>query len=127
MSAANLAADLDAWLRILTLHDEADLAEAEPQTMRLRIYHQPARLARPGPRLSSSPGTASPPCHNRLEPHDRIPTRAGPAPTKTRTEDTRTTPETWKPAQPQRHAKTPPDNLGNKRGEPITSPNSNHR
>lgn len=46
MSAANLAADLDAWLRLLTLHDQADLAEAEPQTMRLRIYHQPARFAR---------------------------------------------------------------------------------
>uniref|UniRef100_A0AAU1IDC6 Transposase n=1 Tax=Streptomyces sp. NBC_00180 TaxID=2903632 RepID=A0AAU1IDC6_9ACTN len=46
MAAANTAADLDAWLRLLTLHDQDDLAEAEPQTMRLRIYHQPARLAR---------------------------------------------------------------------------------
>ncbi|MFE4799129.1 hypothetical protein ACFRFL_29695 [Streptomyces sp. NPDC056708] len=41
-----MAADLDAWLRLLAFHDRADLAEAEPQTMRLRIYHQPARLAR---------------------------------------------------------------------------------
>ncbi|MBB4932736.1 hypothetical protein F4561_003556 [Lipingzhangella halophila] len=41
----NLAADLDAWLRLLTLHDDQELARAEPETMRLRIYHLPARLA----------------------------------------------------------------------------------
>lgn len=44
--ASNLAADLDAWLRLLTLHDDEDLARAEPETMRFRIYHQSARLAR---------------------------------------------------------------------------------
>ncbi|MBB5489783.1 IS1380 family transposase [Nocardiopsis metallicus] len=44
--AANLAADLDAWLRLLTLHDAEDLADAEPESMRFRIYHLPARLAR---------------------------------------------------------------------------------
>ncbi|MFZ3492017.1 IS1380 family transposase [Streptomyces sp. 5.8] len=43
---ANLAADLDAWLRLLGLHDESDLAEAEPDTMRFRLYHLPARLSR---------------------------------------------------------------------------------
>lgn len=43
--AANLAADLDAWLRLLTLHDDDELARAEPDTMRFRIYHLPARLA----------------------------------------------------------------------------------
>ncbi|MGW7355799.1 hypothetical protein ACWGI0_03745 [Streptomyces sp. NPDC054802] len=42
--AANLAADLDAWLRLLALHDQDDLADAEPETMRFRIYHLPARL-----------------------------------------------------------------------------------
>ncbi len=41
MLAANLAADLDAWLRLLALHDQGDLADAEPDTMRFRIY--PAR------------------------------------------------------------------------------------
>ncbi|MGW0885856.1 IS1380 family transposase [Streptomyces sp. NPDC002671] len=46
MLAANLAADLDAWLRLLTLHDSEDLADAEPDTMRFRLYHLPARLAR---------------------------------------------------------------------------------
>ena len=46
MLAANVAADLDAWLRLLALHDQEDLADAEPQTMRMRIYHQAGRLAR---------------------------------------------------------------------------------
>lgn len=45
MLAANLACDLDAWLRLLTLHDQHDLADAEPDTMRFRLYHLPARLA----------------------------------------------------------------------------------
>ncbi|MFD0507482.1 IS1380 family transposase [Streptomyces chiangmaiensis] len=43
---ANLAADLDAWLRLLTLHDTGELATAEPDTMRFRLYHLPARLAK---------------------------------------------------------------------------------
>jgi len=46
MLAANLAADLNAWLRLLALHDEPDLAQAEPDTMRFRLYHLPARLSR---------------------------------------------------------------------------------
>ncbi|MFE9922848.1 IS1380 family transposase [Streptomyces sp. NPDC005774] len=46
MLAANLAADLDAWVRLLGLHDIADLADAEPDTMRFRLYHLPARLAK---------------------------------------------------------------------------------
>lgn len=45
MLAANLAADLDAWLRLLALHDIDDLADAEPDTMRFRPYHLPTRLA----------------------------------------------------------------------------------
>ncbi|MFF3404029.1 hypothetical protein ACFYW6_36770 [Streptomyces sp. NPDC002659] len=44
--AANMAADLDAWVRLLALHDQADLAYAEPDTMRFRLYHLPARLAK---------------------------------------------------------------------------------
>ncbi|MFD0507779.1 transposase [Streptomyces chiangmaiensis] len=46
MLTANLAADLDAWLRLLTLHDTGELATAEPDTMRFRLYHLPARLAK---------------------------------------------------------------------------------
>jgi hypothetical protein len=45
MLAANVAADLDAWLRLLTLHDVDGLADAEPDTMRFKLYHLPARLA----------------------------------------------------------------------------------
>ncbi len=46
MLTANLAVGLDAWLRLPALHDEADLADAEPDTMRFRLYHLPARLSR---------------------------------------------------------------------------------
>jgi hypothetical protein len=42
--AANLAADLDAWTRLLGLYDDADLAKAEPQTLRYCLWHLPARL-----------------------------------------------------------------------------------
>ena len=45
MLAANLASDLDAWVRLLALHTIKDLADAEPETMRFRLYHLPARLA----------------------------------------------------------------------------------
>jgi hypothetical protein len=37
--AANLAADLDAWTRLLGLHDHDDLAGAEPGTLRYRLLH----------------------------------------------------------------------------------------
>lgn len=42
MLAANLARDLDAWTRLLALHD----AGAEPDTVRFRLYYPPARLSR---------------------------------------------------------------------------------
>jgi hypothetical protein len=41
---ATLAADLDAWTRLLLLHDEPELAAAEPETIRRKLYHLPARL-----------------------------------------------------------------------------------
>jgi hypothetical protein len=43
--AANIAADLTAWTRLLGLYDIEDLREAEPDTLRYRIWHIPARLA----------------------------------------------------------------------------------
>ncbi|MFV2096625.1 IS1380 family transposase [Micromonospora sp. LOL_014] len=43
--ASNIAADLDAWTRLLGLHDQPDLAHAEPDTLRYRILHLPAKLA----------------------------------------------------------------------------------
>jgi hypothetical protein len=42
--AANIAADLAAWSRLLGFHDCADLSEAEPDTLRCRVWHLPARL-----------------------------------------------------------------------------------
>jgi Transposase DDE domain group 1 len=44
--AANIAADLTAWTRLLGFHDDPDLGEADPDTFRYRIWHIPARLAR---------------------------------------------------------------------------------
>jgi hypothetical protein len=44
--AANLAADLDVWTRLLGLYDEPHLARAEPQTLRYCLWHLPARLVR---------------------------------------------------------------------------------
>ncbi|MET7391756.1 hypothetical protein ACFYPT_42250 [Streptomyces sp. NPDC005529] len=45
MLSANLAADLDAWLRLLALHHIDGLADAEPGTIRFRLQHLPARLS----------------------------------------------------------------------------------
>ena len=42
--AANIAADLAAWTRLLGLHDQPDLAHAEPGTLRYRLLHLPAKL-----------------------------------------------------------------------------------
>ncbi|WP_327247881.1 IS1380 family transposase [Streptomyces sp. NBC_01320] len=42
--ASTLAADLDAWTRLLLLHDEPGLAKSEPETIRRKLYHLPARL-----------------------------------------------------------------------------------
>jgi len=44
--AANIAADLAAWSRLLGLHDCGGLQDAEPDTLRYRIWHIPARLVR---------------------------------------------------------------------------------
>src|SRR5690242_5225134 len=43
--AANLAADLAAWCRLLGLYDQDDLKDAEPDTLRYRLLSLPARLA----------------------------------------------------------------------------------
>jgi hypothetical protein len=46
VTAANIAADLAAWTRLLGHCDDPDLREADPDTLRYRIWHLPARLAR---------------------------------------------------------------------------------
>jgi hypothetical protein len=68
MLAANLAADLDAWVRLLALHDNDGLADAEPDTMRFRLYHLPARLADHARRrwLASTPPGLGEGVHQRL-------------------------------------------------------------
>ena len=43
---ANIAADLTTWTRLLGLHGNPDLSEADPDTLRYRVWHIPARLAR---------------------------------------------------------------------------------
>src|SRR6266700_3451882 len=44
--AANIAADLSAWCRLLGLYDCDGLKDAEPDTLRYRLWHLPARLVR---------------------------------------------------------------------------------
>jgi hypothetical protein len=44
--AANIAADLSAWCRLLGLYDCDDLKDAEPDTLRYRLWSLPARLVR---------------------------------------------------------------------------------
>ncbi len=44
--AANIAADLAAWTRLLGHHDDPGLREANPDTLRYQVWHLPARLAR---------------------------------------------------------------------------------
>jgi hypothetical protein len=43
--AANIAADLAAWNRLLGLCEDDDLRDADPDTLRYRIWQIPARLA----------------------------------------------------------------------------------
>ncbi|MFZ3494147.1 transposase [Streptomyces sp. 5.8] len=130
MLTANLAADLDAWLCLLPLNDEDGLADAEPDTMRFRLYHLPARLSRHARSRWLRIETTWPWANafttawtriNSLPPDSRVP-----APTKARTEQSSR--ETWNPGAPCSDTRRPhPTPAGIKRGEPITSTNSNHR
>jgi hypothetical protein len=42
--AANIAADLAAWTRLLGRHDEEELRDANPDTLRYRVWRLPAGL-----------------------------------------------------------------------------------
>jgi hypothetical protein len=44
--AASIAAGLTAWARLLGLHDQEELRDATPDTLRCRLWHVPARLVR---------------------------------------------------------------------------------
>ena len=57
--AANIAADLQAWCRLLGLHDIDGLRDAEPDTLRHRLWHvPPARPPRPPPHPEDQPRLA---------------------------------------------------------------------
>jgi hypothetical protein len=43
--AANIAADLTAWTRLLGFCDDEDLRDADPDTLRYRVWRTPAKLA----------------------------------------------------------------------------------
>ena len=59
MLAANLAADLVAWCRLLGLYDCEDLKDAEPDTLRYRLLSLPARRsATPRPSAEDQPQLA---------------------------------------------------------------------
>ena len=82
--AANIAADLTAWTRLLGFHDDDDLREADQDTLRYRIWHIPARLARharqrilkhqPGLAMEggipASAGSGSAPCPHPPDQHE---------------------------------------------------------
>jgi Transposase DDE domain group 1 len=51
LTAVMLAVDLLAWTQTILLHDHRTLAKAEPKTLRYRLLHVAARLARSGRRL----------------------------------------------------------------------------
>jgi hypothetical protein len=55
--AANIAADLSAWCRLLGLYDCGDLKDAEPDTLR-GCGRCPAGPPRPCPRAEAQPGLA---------------------------------------------------------------------
>ncbi|MER7960167.1 transposase [Streptomyces sp. NPDC096030] len=133
MLTADLAAGLDAWLRLLTLHDQEDLAGAGPGTMRFRLHRLPARLAeharrrrlrtgRSWPRagafvlawqrLSALPAVTWPPAPRPDEDQE------GEQPAALRARGTR------RPRSVTRRPRPTP--TGTKRGEPTTSRNSNH-
>jgi Transposase DDE domain group 1 len=44
--AAGIGADLAAWTRLLCHHDDPDLRDANPDTLRYRVWHLPVKLAR---------------------------------------------------------------------------------
>ena len=46
LTAVMIAVDLIAWAQTLVLHDQPDLAKAEPKTLRYRLLHTAARITR---------------------------------------------------------------------------------
>ncbi|MFH9732528.1 hypothetical protein [Streptomyces sp. NPDC017260] len=131
MLAANLVTDLDAWLFLLVLHDQDELADAEPDTV---LDLPPARPARSHARrrhLHLAPnwpwaatfrsGLATPDRPDRRHLTNR------PRLDEDQEGEPRVTPGPWNPAQPQRQAKTLTAHSGDKEGEVITLCGDDHR
>jgi hypothetical protein len=108
--AANIAADLAAWTRLLGLHDDADLREANPGTLRpgsgtsppgspATPASAPSRSAPTGPgRTRSSPaGTGCAPCPHPPDRHE-----------PPRQRERRTTPAPSEPVRPRAPRAPPP-------------------
>jgi Transposase DDE domain group 1 len=51
LTAVMIAVDLIAWAQTIVLHDQPDLAKAEPKTLRYRLLHVAARITRGQRRL----------------------------------------------------------------------------
>jgi len=51
LTAVMLAVDLISWAQTILLHDHPALSRAEPKTLRYRLLHVAARLARGGRQL----------------------------------------------------------------------------
>jgi hypothetical protein len=132
--AANIAADLDAWLRLLALHDIDDLADAEPDTMRFRLYHLPARPPRrprppplPADREDLALGQSVHPLLATTDrPADHHLTTRPPTPTRQGKEQAAPLPGAVEPRRSRSDTRRPPPAITrNKQGEP-TARSGNH-
>ncbi|MGW4562129.1 hypothetical protein ACWEN3_06850 [Streptomyces sp. NPDC004561] len=106
--AATIAADLHAWTGLLFLHDEPGLATAEPESLRTKFYHLPARLTlhldRPWP-LAAAFTTAWQRGHSAPGPH----LTAGHHPDDTGEERTAPPSGPWNQTPSQRHVAAGPE------------------
>lgn len=96
--AATIAADLDAWTRLLLLPDEPELAAAEPETIRTKLYHLPAPGTPPTPVGAPCTSTAPGPGQQRSPPPGSGSPASRPSPDRPAT--TPTTPESRAPHHP---------------------------
>jgi hypothetical protein len=128
--ASNLACDLDAWTRLLGLHDQTDLAHAEPDTLRYRLWHLPARLASHARRrwlaIPSSWPWREAFNHLLATPVPAALTHLTGTPATTSPEGGTRSTRNRDPAPPQRHAAAPHHTTRDKPGTPSRSAGSDY-
>ncbi|MGH3950571.1 MAG: hypothetical protein ACRDSE_15865 [Pseudonocardiaceae bacterium] len=148
MLTANIAADLDAWVRLLALHDIKDLADVEPETIRFRLYHLPARhngevIANdklPDDLTPTTPAAATCASNQPGHGHRRSPLAGPDSPDYKPSPDSQTPPPQLRKEEnfsspwasgtrrtSQRHGTVPPANTRNKRDEPPIQSTTNRR